>query len=624
VVNARYLWLAPALIVLALRLPFLNQAIQGDDPYYLYGAEHAQIDPLHPTQAKYLFQGDLVDMRGHPHGPLNSWILAAPLAAMGEVREAPFHFRYILWSLIAALAMWSLARRFCDRPLGATLLFLAVPAFVVNGNSLEADVPFLALWMLTVACFVKAVEESSMAALVASAAAGALAGLAAYQSVLLPPILAVYLYQKRRAWIPAWGALLAAPAAIGAWQLYEYFSSGVLPAAMLAGYMRGYHLQAGPNKLRSAMALVVHAGWIVSPLLVLFLRGPRWKWIAGAIAAGAGAVYDPNPLFWFSLGCGVLLLASAIGRGFLSAWILIFFAGAAVVFFAGSARYLLPIAAPVAILAARDCRPALLATGFGLQMALSLGLAVVNYQHWDAYRQFARSLQQEAATRRVWINAEWGLRWYLETEGALPMPNGQVLQPGEMVVSSDLALPLKTNALLSPIAQEEIRPTIPLRLISLDGRSAYSQGSRGLLPFEVSSGPIDRIRAEMVVERKPQLTSIDPADPQAAPQIVRGIYAPDRWMADQATVVLKRPEHKTPLRVAIFIPPQAPARHLKMLVDGQLAAEESFGNPGAYTIAVPGPDGTGDVTVTLMVDKTFFAPGDQRKLGVVVTRVGFW
>jgi len=624
VVKSRQFWLLIVLIVIALRLPFLNQAIQGDDPYYIYGAEHTQMDPLHPTHAKYLFQGDLVDMRGHPHGPLNSWLLAAPLAVFGDVRERPFHLLYVLWSLIAALSMWSLARRFCDQPLWATLLFLAVPAFVVNGNSLEADLPFLALWMLAMAWFVKAVDENSRAALWGSAAAGALTGLAAYQAILLPPILAVYLLQKRRGWRMAWIALLAAPAAIGAWQIYELATSGVLPASMLLEYMRSYHLQAQPNKLRSAVALIVHSAWIVSPLLVLFLRGPRWKWIVAAIAAGAGAFYDPNALFWFSLGCGVLLLASAIGRGFLTAWIFIFFAGAAVVFFAGSARYLLPMAAPVAILAARDCRPALLGAGFALQMALSMGFAMVNYQHWDAYRQFARSIQSEVDHRRVWINGEWGLRYYLESEGALAMPGGQVLQPGEMVVTSDLALPLQTRALLAPIAQREIRPALPLRIISLDGRSAYSHADSGLLPFEISRGPIDRIHEAIVVERKPQLTSIDPTDPNAAAQIVAGIYAPDKWMAEEATVVLKRPEQVTPLRVAIFIPQQAPARHLKMLVDGQLAAEESFANPGAYTIAVPGGGFPAEITVTLMVDKTFFAPGDRRKLGVVVTRIGFW
>ena len=40
-------WAILALVFL-LRLPFLNQAIQGDDPYYIYGAEHAQIDPCIP------------------------------------------------------------------------------------------------------------------------------------------------------------------------------------------------------------------------------------------------------------------------------------------------------------------------------------------------------------------------------------------------------------------------------------------------------------------------------------------------------------------------------------------------------------------------------------------------
>jgi len=124
--------LAIVLIVLALRLPFLHQAIQGDDLYYLYGAEHAQIEPLHPDHAKYLFQGDLVEMRGHSHGPLNSWILGALLWACGDVREVPFHLAYSLFSVVAALAMYSLAKRFCDRPFFATLLFVAVPAFVVN------------------------------------------------------------------------------------------------------------------------------------------------------------------------------------------------------------------------------------------------------------------------------------------------------------------------------------------------------------------------------------------------------------------------------------------------------------------------------------------------------------
>ena len=138
-----------------LRLPFLNQAIQGDDVYYLAGAEHAQVEPLHPNHVQYVFLGELVDMRGHPHPPLNAWFLGA--AAGGHSATSarfPFTPAYILFSLIAALSTWSLARRFSPHPLWATLLFLAAPAFVVNGNSLESDLPFLAFWMASVALFV--------------------------------------------------------------------------------------------------------------------------------------------------------------------------------------------------------------------------------------------------------------------------------------------------------------------------------------------------------------------------------------------------------------------------------------------------------------------------------------
>src|ERR1017187_4507746 len=95
-------------VVLLIRLPFLNQAIQGDDVHYL-------------------FLGDRVDLRGFPHPPFNAWFLALLLAVTGDIREVPFHAAYILFSVVAALAMWSLAKRFSPHPLWATLLFVAVP-----------------------------------------------------------------------------------------------------------------------------------------------------------------------------------------------------------------------------------------------------------------------------------------------------------------------------------------------------------------------------------------------------------------------------------------------------------------------------------------------------------------
>ncbi len=618
--------LAIIALVILLRLPFLNQAIQGDDVYYLYGAQHAQIDPLHPLNTRYMFQGEMVDMRGHSHGPVNAWILGILLAAVGDVREVPFHLSYILFSIIAALAMLSLARRFCERPITATLLFLAVPAFVVNGNSFEADLPFLAFWMASIALFVKAVDDDSMLALAGSAIAGALAGLTAYQAVLLTPVLAVYVFRQRRTWYPAWIVILAAPLAIAAWQLWEWSTRGALPAAVLLGYMGRFETKT--NVLRSGAALVVHSAWIVSPLLVIAAFWPkhRWRLLLAAAATLAAALYDVNPLFWLSIGCGVLVLTwlikEAPHRDFLAAWAVIFFVGALLIFFAGSARYLLPIAAPVAILAARTSAPRWLYAGFALQMILSLALATANYQHWDGYRQFAKTLAPTAAEHRVWVDAEWGLRYYLESEGALPLLRDQVVQPGETIASAALSHSATVNAARAQVSAADIAPSVPLRLISLSHRSAYSSAAGGLLPFEISRGPADRVRADTVVDRKPVLSYFDPKDPQAPAHILSGLF-PDGWMSERASVLLKTAEKGSSVEVVFFIPLNAPARHVQLLVDGELLAGETFPGPGRYKLAAPLHLSNPTATVTVAVDKTFSAPGDRRHLGIVITGLGF-
>jgi hypothetical protein len=174
---------------------------------------------------------------------------------------------------------------------------------------------------------------------------------------------------------------------------------------------------------------------------------------------------------------------------------------------------------------------------------------------------------------------------------------------------------------MAPLARAEIRPSIPLRVISLDGRSAYSVASaRGLLPFEISTGPIDRMRADIVLERKPELRWVDPKDPRAAPQLVSGIY-PDGWMSDQANVLLKTGPGA--LTAEIYIPDIAPARRITLSLNGQVVADQTFSTPGVHTIQAAETLAAGNMTATITVDKTFSTPSDKRKLGVVVVGIGF-
>ena len=485
--------------------------------------------------------------------------------------------------------------------------------------------------MASIALFIAAVERRSAPLLALSILPMALAALAAYQSIVLVPILAVYCWRRAPDWKPAWCAAFVAPLVLGAWQLFEKASTGDLPASVLAGYMQSYGLQAFAQKLKSATALTGHLGWVIFlPLAFLAFRNRRAYLLAPLVVAAA--FFDANPLFWLSIAGGLLVLqwCALHWREFEAQWVLIFFAAALAVFFAGSARYLLPLALPVAILASRNVSSRWLYTGAACGMALSVALAIVNYQHWDGYREFARSLRKQAETGRVWINGEWGLRFYLEREGALPLMRGQLVHDGDIVVTSQLAFPIPVSTgggVLTKTAEAVIQPSIPLRLVAMNGRAAYSTTMFGLRPFDVSSAPIDRLEAQTMVERKPTLSYLPMNAPEAEAQIVSGIYSLEsnqwRWMSGKAVLLLKMPASPAPLEVHFVIPDHSPTRQLILTADGREVARAVYAGPGSYTLTSGPVSGRDSVALTISADQTFQVPGDQRELSVILTAAGF-
>ena len=602
-------------VVLLLRLPFLNQAIQGDDPYYIFGAQHALIDPAHPTHAKYVFQGELVDMRGHPHPPLNSWVLAALIAVFGDVYEVPFHAAYIAFSLIAAFAMWSLAKRYSPHPLAATLLFLAVPAFVVNGNSFEADLPFLAFWMAGIAAFIAGHFGWATAFLF-------LAAMTAYQAVVATPILWVWCWFHARRSKALWAVALTPVITVACYQAYERLTSGALPATVLAGYFSAYGLQQLANKLKNAAALTAHTGWLIFPVAVAAAFRSRWP--VAVVAAVAGAFIDPHPLFWASFAIGAMTIAWCIRKpDFLTAWVLLFFAAALALFFAGAARYLLPMAAPLAILTTRQLSNRWLYPAFAANLALGLALSWVSYQHWDGYRQFVRSVPEVWASDRVWMNGELGLRFYAESNGALPLARSQAVDTGHWVISTALGFPVPVTAPLAHVKDFEIRPTLPLRMLGLGARSAYSTAAFGLRPFDITTEPVDRVKLELVRPRNVTLQYLPMDAPEATEAIVSGIYQLEgktRWITGRAVLALRPPDEPKPVQVEIYIPPQATAQTLTVRVDGAVVHQQPVPPPGIHKITTPPAKGA---TVSIELDGTFSVPGDNRQLAAVLIGAGF-
>ena len=88
-------------------------------------------------------------------------------------------------------------------------------------------------------------------------------------------------------------------------------------------------------------------------------------------------------------------------------------------------------------------------------------------------------------------------------------------------------------------------------------------------------------------------------------------------------LALSDPAGAASLVAEIYIPDIAPARRVTLSVDRRVVADETFSSPGVHTISVREDGARKDVTVMIAVDKTFSTAADQRKLGVVVTGIGF-
>ena len=250
-------------------------------------------------------------------------------------------------------------------------------------------------------------------------------------------------------------------------------------------------------------------------------------------------------------------------------------------------------------------------------------LAYVNYQHWDGYRQLVAGVRKDISEKRVWINGELGLRYYVEAEGGLPLARNQSVQQGEWIVSSALAFPFAVTAPTAPIIERDITATLPFRLIGLGSKSGYSTASAGFRPFDITMRPIDRVRIDAVLERKPVLSYLPMTAPEAQIQLVSGVYELEdkfRWTSGRAVFLLNVPAVPKPLLMKIYIPDMAPARRVTVAIDGTVVHEQTFPSPGAYTILTKPVSGS---AITLTADKTFSVPGDHRALGVILTEAGF-
>jgi len=492
-VRARRDLIILAAFTVLLHAPFVTQPVQGDEVTYLDIARHVLAQPLTPLNFQYVFLGRLVSATGHPHPPLNAYLLALAWIVRGHFSVVFFHLFYLLFALGISFAAYALAAHFTSQPLWGALLVAASPLVQVNTNTLAGpESPALAFLLAgAAALFARRFWLAGIAL--------ALSGLTELQALAVAPILLIeYAAKRERPSRAAWLAVAGPYFGVGGWQVMQWALTQHLPGAALLTYAHSPSFSRLGLKAASAVALLGHLGvlvtvvpvarrrlWGLAPGLAVCLLVHDYPWWERALLAVFVAL-GVNALVW--------LWESRRRNPVLAGWCLFYFAFAATVFFAGASRYLLALAAPMVLLFVLEFsqRPARLALALVVNLFVGLNLSFAAYEFARVYPKV-----HPPPGRTFLVNGDWGFRYYMLSRGGRVLDENSVPTRGEWIVSSELSLGGNYDSLAEeaavPLSSTDLRVRTPLRLIDRYAHAGFSAASSGLLPFSFSLRPLDRI-----------------------------------------------------------------------------------------------------------------------------------
>jgi hypothetical protein len=469
-----------------------------DDAAYLAIARWICVAPLHPMQGILNWSGidEPIASTNQPH--LYFYLLALWGSLVG-FREPAMHALQSLFALAAIATFFSVARVLVPiHALWLTAMLALSPGFIV-GQNLMVDVPLLALWLLFFRALLLDAEAGAprqRRRFLTAATAVSAALLVKYSSLILLPILALVVAQKRYrryAWVMSLplGVLVT-------WSLFNLYDYGAIHIAQrpIGG------VQASYPQLRQFTALLITAGAITPLGVIVLVRGiPALRRVApaiyaaatiafGAVAAGVAAGRLDEDLVDIALRIGfvlnAMLMALAVCAALVApAWrrralglfepdnqprlILALWIACHLVFYGLFAPFMavrhLLLALPAVLLLSAMLWPRLsradVTFGLTVSLALSLALAVSDYRFAAFFRdEPARVRGVVPADATVWFTGHWGWQYYASQAGFHSVDVERPrLRPGDFLVAPQ------------DITREPIRNPPPLTLIRVDRKA---------------------------------------------------------------------------------------------------------------------------------------------------------
>ncbi len=537
------------LLVALFTLPFINQAFHIDDRLYLEVAEHALENPAFPYDYPLLFEGLWApDGASHSHLPLTVYYMALVMILTGSRHEWVFHLFFMVFPLIAAFSFYDLARRYLRNPLIAAFLLLASPVFLTLGHNLMTDVPMLAFWLLALSRYLRLLSgEGSKTDMLLLATALLCSAFMSLLTVGLIILLVSGLLTRRfldtslrsnirrlnnspysrndyspPAWI--WWVVLLLPLLLWAawygraWLHYDRFV--LVNTFMHMEKRETLDLALVGTKLLSFLLNI--GGLFCFPLLIWACPKHKTGWIfttlvlVGSLASpfiflGGWALFY-KLLFSLFLVTGILLFVEVLRQAstftvenlILAFWFLGILLTCLLLFYAGSARYVL-LALPPAILLVTGKMETrfpggtiplpLSAVIVACTLAYSIPISCADYEFAGAYRNDAKELcaKYKEEGKTIWFTGEWGFRHYMEKNGATIIPRNSVeARIGDLIIKPYIASPWVTlydgNEYCRLVEQVPVRTILPLRILDFSSHAGFYSSGWGLLPFSWNSG----------------------------------------------------------------------------------------------------------------------------------------
>lgn len=470
------IWLAAILPVLCL-LPFLDKAVNIDDPMFIWSAQQILKDPFDFYGFRVNWYGSSLDradlVNQNPPG------VAYYLAVVGVLfgwSERALHTAMLLPAAMVGLGCYRLAQYLCLYPLTAALTSVLTPVFLVSAGTLMSDVLMLAFYVWAVVLWIEGLKWNRRRWLALAGLLVVLAALTKYIGLSLFALLSLYgwLHQRRPGrWLLY---LLAALIPITAFELYtrHLYGHGLIGGAIdYADKTKGF------NYSQIFVGLIFLGGGFLSPIFYApYLWSPRVLQVVGLILVVGIAVLswvgvdDRYGGAWFFIHLAVFLMAGwqvlvlAIldlhqrrdaTAWLLFCWVLGIFTFGVFLNWTVNSRSLLPMLPAVGILVARrlEVRIATAKPNTdwrwilppALAGAVAMSVLVQDVAWANGIRATSRRLMGEYGNTPsgsiVWFQGFWGFQYYMKQQGAREVQNAggkSEIRPGDfLVVSTGLA-----------------------------------------------------------------------------------------------------------------------------------------------------------------------------------------